>query len=163
MLLWAIALLVASLVFVGLEVTVPSGGLLSLLAGGSAIASVVFFFRVSTTWGVIGLLAVLILLPTAIAFAFKVWPHTPMGRRMILDVDEEIVEKHSAEREESRQLAQALIGARGSAVTDLRPVGVVLIEGERIDALAEGGVIPAGSIVRVTSAEGSQVKVRRVV
>ena len=49
-----------------------------------------------------------------------------------------------ARRERLAQLRE-LIGAEGKTVTALRPVGVVKIGGERIDALAETGV-PSGLI-----------------
>lgn len=165
LLFWGIGLLAASLALVALEVTLPTGGLLAIVSGGCAIGSVVCFFRVSTTWGMLGLLALLILMPTALAFGLKVWPHTPVGRRMILggETAEEDVQRRLEARRQEEELAKALIGVRGTALTDLRPIGLVRIEGERIDALAEGGVIPAGSEVRVTAVEGSQIKVRRVV
>jgi membrane-bound ClpP family serine protease len=53
-----------------------------------------------------------------------------------------------------------LIGARGVAVTMLRPVGTVKIEGRRIDALAENGYIESGSPIVVTDVQDNQVKVR---
>ena len=45
-------------------------------------------------------------------------------------------------------------------VTGLRPVGVVKINGQRVDALAEGGVIAANTPVLVTDVYDNQIKVR---
>jgi membrane-bound serine protease (ClpP class) len=53
-----------------------------------------------------------------------------------------------------------MIGRQGEVITTLRPVGVVLIGGERIDALAESGVIEEGEMIEVVDAYDNQLKVR---
>ena len=53
-----------------------------------------------------------------------------------------------------------LIGVNGVSITALRPVGTVKIEGKRIDALAETGVIDADTPVVVTDVYDNQIKVR---
>ncbi|MHC5009117.1 MAG: NfeD family protein [Planctomycetota bacterium] len=45
-------------------------------------------------------------------------------------------------------------------MTDLRPVGVVKIDGQRIDALAESGIVEAETPVVVTDVYDNQIKVR---
>jgi membrane-bound serine protease (ClpP class) len=61
-----------------------------------------------------------------------------------------------------RKMRQALIGAEGLVLTDLRPIGIVQIAGQRYDALSETLFVPAGARVRVTQLDGLQVKVRPV-
>jgi membrane-bound serine protease (ClpP class) len=56
----------------------------------------------------------------------------------------------------------ALIGAEGVVLTDLRPVGVIQVDGQRFDALSETGLIRAGSRVKVTKIDSNQVKVRGI-
>jgi membrane-bound serine protease (ClpP class) len=53
-----------------------------------------------------------------------------------------------------------LQGADGVAVTDLRPAGSAEIAGERLDVVAEGGWVSAGSAVRVVHSEGWRLVVR---
>lgn len=53
-----------------------------------------------------------------------------------------------------------LIGKTGTAKTPLRPSGTVVIDGERIDAVAEGVFIGAGKDVTVVKTEGVRVVVR---
>jgi membrane-bound serine protease (ClpP class) len=55
-----------------------------------------------------------------------------------------------------------LIGMEGVALTTLRPSGTVILEGERIDVVSEGGYISQGARVIVVKAEGSRVVVREV-
>ena len=45
-------------------------------------------------------------------------------------------------------------------MTTLRPVGTVRIAGRRLDAMAESGIIEAGTAIVVTDVYDNQVKVR---
>jgi membrane-bound serine protease (ClpP class) len=162
MLLWGLGLLGAALLLVVLEVFVPSAGLITLTAVVVAIAGVVCLWLHDTTWGVIGMLVVLVLGPLVGLGSVQLWRHTPMGRKMIGAPTEEEVERRFLEEQRERDERLALVGAEGEALTDLRPVGVVRIGERRMDALAQTFLIPAGSRVRVVQVEGSQVKVRQV-
>ena len=170
-LLWAIALLGASIVLLFLELFVPSGGLIGVLAGIAAICSVIAFFRYDLTWGLVATGMYLLLGPIAVIYGLRWWLNSPMGRRMILRGPEDAVDAldpdtpapmspEHARRERQAQLRQ-LIGAHGVALTVLRPVGTVKIEGQRLDALAESGVIESGTPIVVTDVYDNQVKVRR--
>jgi membrane-bound serine protease (ClpP class) len=44
----------------------------------------------------------------------------------------------------------------------LRPAGVALVNGRRVDVVTEGGLIAAGARVKVVAIEGNRVVVRRV-
>ncbi len=160
--LWGFGLLGAALLLLVAEIFIPSGGIIGVTACLLAIAAVVAFWRVSWVWGVTSLLLELVLAPVAVNFMLRVMPHTPVGRQLILDDEGDIARRHAQEAKRTAEQAQALVGASGAALTDLRPVGTVEIEGTRIEALAEGGMIRSGTRVRVTSVEGSQVRVRAV-
>ena len=161
LLLWGLGLLAVALLLVVVEVFVPSGGLIALVSASCAIAGVVCLFRVSTAWGVVGVATVMVLGPAAMLFALKVWPSTPIGRRLILGdrTDEEIAQEKLRELRE-RDTLKALVGAEGLALTDLRPVGTVQIGPTRYEALSEGKIVPAGTRVRVTAAQDNQIRVR---
>jgi membrane-bound ClpP family serine protease len=53
-----------------------------------------------------------------------------------------------------------LVGRSGTAVTTLRPIGFVRIDGQRLDAIAEGGFITEGAAVDVIEVFEGQLKVR---
>jgi len=161
-LLWGFGLLAAALLLVVIELFVPSGGVIAITSGVSAIAGVVFLFKAGPTWGLIGILVVLILGPTALGFGLKIWPHTPIGRRMLGAKTPEEIEREHVETLREREKLAALVGQEGVVLTDLRPVGVVEIGGRRHDALSESSLVRAGSRVRVTAAEPNQVRVRAV-
>ncbi len=54
------------------------------------------------------------------------------------------------------------LGKIGTALTDLHPSGIVLIDGKRLDVITEGGYLRSGSRVEILRVEGSRVIVRRV-
>lgn len=165
--LWGFLLLAGALAMLVLELFVPSGGLIGVIAGILAIASVVSFFRYDPMWGGVAAGTYIVLTPFVIYFMFKLFISSPMGKRVILGGQSEISSEETGVASEmdrsSRNAAlRELIGADGQTATDLRPVGIVVIAGERIDALAENGVIDANTPVRVTDVYDNQIKVRAV-
>jgi membrane-bound ClpP family serine protease len=162
MLIWGLGLLAVALLLVVVEVFVPSGGLIAFVATGSAVAGVYCLFRVSVTWGIIGILAVVVLGPIAFGFALRIWPSTPMGRKMLGEKPPEQVEAERLAELKEREKLAALIGAEGVVVMDLRPVGIVQVDGQRYEAKSEASIIRAGSRVRVTTVEPNQIRVRPV-
>lgn len=56
----------------------------------------------------------------------------------------------------------ALAGARGETITALRPTGFALIDGQRVDVITRGDVIPPGARVEIVADEGYRRVVRRL-
>jgi membrane-bound serine protease (ClpP class) len=162
MLLIGIGLIAMGVLLLVLEAFVPSAGILSFLAVGCTITGIVFLFRYDTMWGWIGLLSSLVLGPAAFAGALNILPNTPLGRTMFGPSGEEIAEQDQASKTAIRQAREALSGKVGMALTDMRPSGVIEIEGKRHDAIATGGVVDRGSAVRVVRVSGLTIEVRRV-
>lgn len=55
-----------------------------------------------------------------------------------------------------------LRGKSGIAASYLRPAGVALIDGDRVDVLTQGEFIPEGTPVRVTRVEGARIFVEPI-
>lgn len=157
----AFVLLALAIVFFAAELFVPSGGILATLCGLSLLGSVACFFMHDWRWGVVAASIYAAGAPAAIIFGLKVWSVSPLARRMILDdgVDSPAAPPQRAAVLRREQLRK-LVGAEGVAVTPLRPVGVVRIQGERVDALADTGMIDAGTRVTVVEVIDDQIKVR---
>ncbi|MBL8964094.1 MAG: hypothetical protein KF787_10010 [Phycisphaeraceae bacterium] len=161
LLVWGVSLLAVAALLLVIEIFVPSGGLIGTLSIASAIAGIICLWRHDTVWGAAGTLGTMVAGPIIFFQGLKIWRHTPLGRRMVGELPEEV--QQARRDEEARQAREllALVGAEGEAITDLRPVGVVRIKGKRYDALSETYLIPAGSRVRVVLAEPNQIKVRQ--
>jgi len=162
--IWGIGLLGVAGALLVLEMFIPSAGALGLIAGVTTIASLICFWRVSTMWGLASTLAVIVLIPIIVAFFLKVWPETPVGRRLILGGDDESEAALLAieqGRQSERERWSALLNAEGVAITDLHPVGTVRIGDEKHEGLAQGGFIDAGEAIHVVGVEGTSLKIRR--
>lgn len=167
-LLWGLLLIAVVVILVLLELFVPSGGLIAALAGVAAIGSIIAFFMYDITTGLLAALCYLVAGPLAVWGLVKFWLSSPLASKMILggveqpgddDGPDGLAAAEEARREKLAQLRE-LIGAEGVAATSLRPVGYVKIGGERVDALAESGIIEAGTPVVVTDVYDNQIKVR---
>lgn len=165
--IWGCVLFGVAAVLLFLELLIPSGGLIGLLCGLAAIGSVVAFFQYDAAWGWGVLLAYIILTPIALVFVFKIWISSPIAKIMILggqEQDTADAEEAAAvsEQERRKRLAELrqLIGAEGVTETALRPVGTIRINNQRVDGMAESGVIEANTPVLVTDVYDNQIKVR---
>jgi membrane-bound serine protease (ClpP class) len=159
MLIWGLALLAMALLLVAIEMFVPSMGIIAIVATLVGIAGIVCLFKVSAAWGITGIGVAIVLVPTIVAFGFKLLPSTPMGRKMLFGEDGE---HRPVLGDEPRDEYANLVGMEGDALTDLRPVGVARFGAERVDVLSEVAYIRAGERVRVTAVEGLTIKVRPV-
>lgn len=158
-LIWGLSLIAACVLLVGIEVFIPSMGLISVIATVVGISGVVCLFSVSTVWGVTGMLVLVVLIPITVGFGIKVMPDTYFGKRLLYGEDGESQPVLKGGAEEQEPYAR-LIGAEGVAVGDLRPVGNARFGEEKVEVLSEVSLIRSGTRVVVTSAEGMQVKVR---
>ena len=162
MLLWGIGLFALAALLMALELFIPSAGVLGAASAIAAIAGVVAFFRVNTTMGLSSLLVLIVLGPAFVAFMLKIWPNTPVGRRLILDSEDVAPDEETTKRVAQEQAERdALLHSVGEAVTALRPGGTVTVNGKRYDALAVGPTIEPGEKIRIVGFETGQVKVRR--
>jgi membrane-bound ClpP family serine protease len=117
----------------------------------------VLLFKVDTTVGLVGAIVCLLAVPFLMAVAVNLWPNTPIARLLTLKHRQ----KAQTNTDETAPAAdQKLVGKTGKALTDLRPVGTCLIDGQRTECLAESGIIRAGAAVRVVLVDGLQIKVR---
>ena len=55
-----------------------------------------------------------------------------------------------------------LVGRIAVSMTPLRPSGTIMLDGERIDAVTEGGYIDSKKAVKIIKVEGSRTVVREV-
>jgi membrane-bound serine protease (ClpP class) len=155
---WSALLVLLGLTLVICEVFIPSGGVLGFLSIMSLLSGIVLAFHEGgPNVGFAVLTVTAVLVPAALALAFRYWPQTPMGRRLLLDVpNAEDVMPDNPQRRTLRQL----VGKLGVAKSLMMPSGAVLVDGRVTDALSEGVPIEAGQQIRVVDVRGNQVLVR---
>ncbi len=134
------------------EVFVP-GMVLGILGGFCLLGSAaVAYFSYGAFIGSLVLAVVAVLSVAGFVIWMFAFPHTPIGRRIILN--QNLVGGEGMTRED-------LAGKDGEALTPLRPSGTALVDGRKIDVVAESDFISAGEAVTVMHHEGMRVVVRK--
>lgn len=132
-----------------LEVFIPSGGIIGILAIASLGLGIYGFFHREE-----------ILLGSIIAIAstfFVISMFSFMLRRISLK------EAQDTESFTSVDVGIAAVeGKSGVTKSILRPAGVALIDGKRIDVVASGGFIEKGKKIKVIETSGNRVVVREL-
>lgn len=139
------------------EIFVPAGGLMAVV--GVLVLGFALFetFLISSMAGLIGLVAIIVLLPTGTIIAVKNWHKTPVGRRLsppnpVLTVQDRLPVNE----------LETLVGKVGRALTTLRPVGTCEFDGRRVECTSEYGMIARGAKVEAVRLVDRTVSVRKV-
>lgn len=153
-LLIPIILQLAGVAVVIAEIIIPSGGILSIIAAGLFGYSLYMVFTaVSTFAGMVFVVADLIMIPAALIVGIKLLAKSPVTLRTELS-------REGGYSSQSEAL-EALKGAAGTTITDLRPAGAARINGQRVDVVSRGEYIVRGTPVVVTAVEGNRVVVKQ--
>jgi membrane-bound ClpP family serine protease len=131
------------------ELLLPSHGVLGLGSAG-CILGAIFIASRQNVWAGLGLLVgVAAMTPFAWVAFVKVWPKTPVGRRVVLP---------PVENERPQPLVR--IGQAGVTMSELRPIGVCEFDGVRVEAHSEHGIVPPGTAVRIIAVVNNRPTVR---
>lgn len=156
---WVAALFLVGIGVIVLEVFVPSGGVLGFVSLAAIVASIATaFLELGAGAGTTMLALSVVIVPLILGLAFRWFPETALGRRVLPPPPEPDDVVPDVPR---RKRARDLIGQRGRTTSDLLPWGTVDVGGETIDGVSEGGPIDAGADVVVVASQGGAVVVRR--
>lgn len=157
---WIVVLLVVGLAVMVLEVFLPSGGILGFLSLTAIVASIATaFLELGATAGLVALAVTTVVVPAVLAVAFRWFPDTPLGRRVLPPPPQPFDVAPAAARR--RELEQ-IVGRPGRAVSELLPWGVVEIDGVRLQAMSESGPIDRGAAVEAVGVQGRDLVVAAV-
>lgn len=156
---WAFILLLLGLALVALEFFLPTGGVLGFLSVCTVLAAIVLAYLSGPLHGFLFLGVTVVAVPTVLAVAVKVWPETPMGRRLLLrpPSSEEVLPD-----DEDRRSLRSLVGQTGRAKTKMLLSGAAVIGGRTVDAVSESMPIEPGQLIRVVAVQGNLVVVRAI-
>ena len=156
---WAVVLLVIGLAVMMLEVFLPSGGVLGFVSVVAIVSAIVTaFVQQGVLAGFVMLGMSIVLVPTVLVVAFRWFPATPLGRRVLPPPPEpsDVLPQQAA-----RDAAKAAVGLVGTVVDELVPWGRVLVADRLHEAMSEGGVVAAGTPIEVIGTQGTSLVVRR--
>ncbi|MFQ6036561.1 MAG: NfeD family protein [Sedimentisphaerales bacterium] len=155
-LVFAIFLFFACASLIIAEVFVPSGGLISVCAFVCLAGGIAIFFQHSTTAGWVGVVISMVMIPSVLIVAYKIFPKTRFGKSVTLTPPQRQKGDAIADTAELKEL----LGAVGLVLTPLRPVGTCDFSGQRVECVAESGYVDKGKTVKVIHVESTQLTVR---
>jgi membrane-bound serine protease (ClpP class) len=147
-----VLLLILGIVALFIEITIiPGFGVIGLVGVGLTIwGSVTAINAYGAIWGGVAVVLALGLAGAGVWAFFR-----SKGARAL--IREEKIEGPSSQV----ALLGHLVGKSGVAVSDLRPSGIALIEGARLDVLGEGTFIHKGDAVRVVRIDTNSIIVTK--
>jgi len=155
--LWTFLFFSLALTVAVAEMFLPSGGVLAVLAIAFLITSIVFSFQADTLFGSFYTLCVCLLVPVFLWAALSIWPHTWIGRRILLVPEED----PALVPDEEQQMLKQLIGKQGLAKSKMLLGGLIEIEGKRYSAVSDAEPIEPGEVISVIRIEGTSIIVRK--
>lgn len=98
----------------------------------------------------------LVALVASLVIFVRFFGRTRLGRQLVLQTATASSEGYVAKQ------PSELVGKRGEVVTTLRPSGIAMIEGARMDVVSLGDFIERGASVEVIRVDGNRIVVRAV-
>ena len=138
---------VAGFLLILADFYVPSGAILSLVGASGIIYGVWYAFTVAgALMGILSVVMAFIFLPLVFRTGLN---HLSLWKQMknedgYIGVDERT----------------DLVGKEGMTFSDLRPSGIIKIDGERVDAVSQNRLIEKGTEIVVVKVEGNKIVVR---
>jgi membrane-bound serine protease (ClpP class) len=152
----AFLLFIAGILLVMAELLiVPGATVVGLLGAGSILASI--YLQFGQNFPVVAGTAAIV---SGVGIGLALWmlpKSTFLNRSVFLTTT---MATTGAPAIASNQMVAKLEGRFGTALSDLRPSGVATIEGERMDVVADGEFIKAGTMLEVTRVEGRRIVVK---
>jgi membrane-bound serine protease (ClpP class) len=153
-----VLLFVVGFVALFLELFVPAAGVI----GGTGIicmivGTVLGYRNLGRLTGSILLAGTLIGTPAMIVIGLKLFPKTFVGRKLILSQSQQ---RESGFTSYTENMYEGLTGKTGTALTTLRPSGMVMIDSKKYSVVTSGEMIQRNAAVRVIKVEGSRIVVR---
>jgi membrane-bound serine protease (ClpP class) len=147
-----IVLVLTGLLLLGAEIYLPGGvvGVIGVLALIGAMGAGFGAFGIQG--GMVAAVAIIVMSGLFLFIWIKLFPKTSAGRRMTLSQD--------GKSFKAAEDYSSLVGKEGEAVSDLRPAGIALIDGRRMDVIADGTWITAKGRIVVSAVEGNRILVK---
>jgi membrane-bound serine protease (ClpP class) len=136
------------------EIFIPSLGVLAAIALGLLGYSLYLAFTtISTFAGMVFAGFDLLAIPVLLVLGLKVLAASPLSLKSRLASRDGVVSQGSS--------VKAYVGKQGRSLTDLRPAGMALVEGNRLDVVTDGEYINANTPLLVTGVTGNQIIVEK--
>ena len=152
----SLAIFVVGLILLVVEAIVPGFGLPGI--SGIILVIVGIILSMDTLVSALIPLSIAIILTTIITILLvKLGHKSPHLEKIVLTTRQENEKGYLSAYSKDEYL-----GKEGITVSELRPSGIIEIDGKRIDALSDEGFIPKNTPIKIVRVEGPKIFVRRV-
>ncbi len=149
------------ILLIALEIfVIPGFGIAGISGIIAIIASMLLAFGWSRIELAINTVGISLVMATVgiVLLSIYVLPKSALFRRITLELSQDNSKGYSSHSKPD----QGLVGKEGLVHTTLRPAGLVIIDGKRLDVVAEGEFINKGESVKVIAADGMRIVVEKV-
>lgn len=154
---WVLGLFILGMILLLIEIFMPGFGVFGVTGILSIIAAVIMAFP-NLEQALISIVFAVAASSIIIYFLMKKITVNPIFNRIILGTKQEKTKGYVAAGKDVSEF----LGAKGKTITPLRPAGAAVIDGEKVDVLAEGEFIPRDSDIVVIRVEGSKIIVKSI-
>ena len=149
-----ISLLLAGFVLIGMEIFIP-GGILGIFGSAAWIwAAVVGWRSFPEPWNMISAFSLLIVGLLTFVIWIRYFPKSRIGKSLSLNENTASYKSHN--------VTELPVGTLGEAVSTLRPSGIAMFDGKRLDVVADGEWIEAGESIKISSTSDGHISVVKV-
>ena len=157
-LLLAVFLYFACAFLIVVEIFVPSGGVISIVALACLVGGLMIFFKSPDVPKWVGIVTAFVEIPIVLFVTYKIFPHTKFAKTVFLAPPKKKRGEGIPDTDELKEM----LGKTGEVITPLRPVGMVSFDSKRLECVAESGYVDKGEKVKVIKVESTQLTVRVV-
>lgn len=151
----SLAIFVTGLILLIVEAIVPGFGLPGISGIILVIAGTILAMGTITS-ALVSLSIAIILTAIITILLIKLGHKSPHLEKIVLTTHQKDEEGYL-----SASTKEEYLGKEGMTVSELRPSGIIEIDGKRLDALSEGSFIPKETPIKIVRVEGSKIFVRR--
>lgn len=149
-----VTLVCFGLLLFAIEFIVP-GGIIGIVGAGCMFAAVILtFLEYGPTAGFVAAVTAFSISLGGLIIWMKYFHRSRIGKALLLEAE--------VPASEGIGERQSLMGRKGTTKNKLHPTGGIEIDGRRLDAVAEAGMIESGVQVEVVRIDGMNVVVREV-
>jgi membrane-bound ClpP family serine protease len=131
------------------ELLLPTHGLLAVAGLCCFGGALLILFSVNQWMGLTIFFVAIVASPLLANLALKIWTHSPVGRRIVLQP------VHS-----TKEPSRISLGQIGISVTELRPMGECDFADQRMEAVSQLGTIAPGVKVKIIAIDNGRPTVR---
>jgi len=154
-----IFLIIIGMIAIFLESFIPDAGILAIIGVTLILAAIIFsFIKFGFLIGILSFCTGIIGGPLSFIIAFKVFPKSYFGKKIILNQTENPEDGFVSHEDKN---LKNLVNAAGVVYTTCKPAGMAIIENIKYNVISSGEYIDKNEEIKVVKVEGNKIIIRK--